>query len=237
MDHILHTCSSHILPTLKAMAAEPAEAVAIWQEEIRKMYDVLYEAGNDLGKAAVEKDRAAFETYTDAYRALFGDEETAEMLRLRCAELCAMIHTVPEELHDSLLGKYSTLINSAAYDACERVFGEMLGTECNIDVHLNAAMSNALMKTLDTVFSGTDDAFTASLTYWQMALDRKVNADYRAADPEQRTAIAAWRRGLDQVYAAREELLMRLYPDNDLTVRERLMNLYRDAGVAAYTGK
>ncbi len=237
MDHTLHACSSHILPALQTLAAEPAEAVAIWQEEIGKMYDLLWEAGNDLGKAAAEKDRAAFETYTDAFRTLYGDKETAEMLRLRCAELCCIIHTVPDALPDSLLGDYATLMSGITYDICERVFGEVFGGDCEMDVHLNAAMSNALRKTQETVSTDTDNAFATALIHWQMALDRMVNTTYKAADREQRAAIAAWRRGLDQMYAAREELLMRLYPENDLTVRERLMNLYRDAAIEAYIGK
>ena len=237
MNHTLHVCSSHILPTMNALAAGPAEAVAIWEEEIGRMYDALYKAGNDLGKAAVEKDRAAFDLYTTGYRALYGDAKTAEMLRLRCTELCCMIHTAPEELPDSLLGNYAVNMGNAVYDVCERVFGDMNGTECEMDIHLNATLGSALQKTRAAVSGNSADPFTAALAYWQMALDSRMSETYRTADRDVRTAIAAWRQGLEQMYAARQELLLRLYPDNNMTVRERLMNLYRDACVEVYTGE
>ena len=69
----------------------------------------------------------------------------------------------------------------------------------------------------------------------QRALDKAVNAKYKAADRDSRKTLAAWRQALDQMYAARKELLELLYSGNDDTAQECLMNLYRDASIDATT--
>ena len=63
---------------------------------------------------------------------------------------------------------------------------------------------------------------------WQIALDNVVNTVYKTADKETRKLIIAWRTALDTLYEAEKPLLEMLYPDNDTTVWEELMNLYKD---------
>ena len=237
ISYTLHACSEHLEAAKQAEASSPAEAIDIWFGEIDKLYDTLYQAGNDVAKAAVMNDRIMFRTYCGTYRALYGDEALRDLLRLRCAELCCMLHTVQDQMPDSMLGQYATLVSGMSYDAAERAFGPLNGRDCSVTVRLNDALADALTQMKDTVFGtsryAANKALAKSLVYWQTALDKAVNQTYKASDRSQRAVIAAWRQMLDQVYAARTDLLTLLYPDNDAVAQECLMNLYRDAAIDA----
>ena len=239
--YVLHACAEHTEAAKNAEAASAAEAVDIWKAEIDKLYQTLYDAAKAEAQAAVMNDRAAFWAYADAYRALYGEDALAGLLRLRCAGLCCMARTAPEALPDSILGSYASSMSGGQYGACAREFSVLDGSDCEVTVKLNKDLTRTLDQALSTV-RGTksyavDQAFVQTQSQWQMALDGIVNANYKAADKETRKAIAAWRKLLDQAAAARKALLEALYPNNPETVQEALANLYRDAAIDAGSAK
>ena len=260
MHYTLHACAAHSDAARRAEAAGAAEAAAIWRAEIDQLYQQLCDAAQtgamtlvrneedasrayvstpeaqDAAAALVRNDQAAFHAYADAYEALYGEEALAEMLRLRCAELCCMLRTAPSALPDSIQGR-SALPSEAQYDECAREFGPLNGSDSEVTVRLNESLSGTLEQALATV-SGTKpyaaaQALVQTQAQWQMALDKTVNAAYKAADKETRQTIAAWRKQLDQLLTAREALLAALYPNSPATVQEALANLYRDAAIDA----
>ena len=165
----------------------------------------------------------------------------ANLLRLRCAELCCMKHTAPDALPDSLLGDYASIANSVAADEASRAVSRLAGSDSDVTVTLDAALAGAMGDVL-TLVRGTKrayaaDAFVTAQAQWQMALDADTNAAYKAADRDARKAISAWRQALDQVIAARRELLSALYGSRGEIIEERLMNLYRDAAIDTHLNK
>ncbi len=212
----------------------------IWRGEIDKLYQDLYDAAQAGGvQALVMNDQAIFWAYVDAYAAMNPgkDQAIADMLRLRCAELCCMKNTAPSALPDSLLGDYAALMSGGQYDTCERVFSAMDGSECEVSVRLNKDLAQTLEQTIATVRGASrinaGKAFAQTQQQWQMAMDSTVNAIYRAAGKDVRKTIAAWRKLLDQAVASRKALLEALYPDAPETLQEVLANLYRDAAIDA----
>ena len=251
MRYTLHACAEH---TAAAQAAETASANGtaegwkqagdIWRTEIDKLYQTLYDAADDEAKAALISDRAVYCAYMEAYEAMMkGADETAaqqavaEMLRLRCAEMCAMAHTVPSQLPDSLLGDYARVISGESYDASSREIAPLAGSDSPVTERYSAALSRTLGEVMNTIqntgSAGWANAFVIAQRQWQLALDGTANAQYKAADKEARKLIAGWRVMLDQVYAARKDLLTLLYESAPQVSEEALMNLYKNAALDA----
>ena len=63
---------------------------------------------------------------------------------------------------------------------------------------------------------------------WQTALDGRINAMYKEASPETRSAITAWRTALGRMLESEKNVLEILYPNDPLTVNEILANTMRD---------
>ena len=237
LHYTLHACAAHTEAAKNAEAASPAEAAAIWRAEIDKLYQALYDEAPAEAQAAVMNDRALFWAFADAYAAMNPDnaQAVADLLRLRCAELCCIKDTAPAALPDSLLGSHATGLNGEQYDVCERAFSPLDGSDCTLTVKLNQELARTLEQALSTVRGASrlnaDSAFAQTQQQWQMTLDGAVNALYKAADKDARKTIAAWRKLLDQVVPARKALLEALYPDSPETVQEALANLYRDAAI------
>lgn len=247
----LHACAEH---TAAAQAAETASANGtaegwkqagdIWRAEIDKLYQTLYDAADDEAKAALIQDRLTLDTYLDTYEAMrAGDDPAAaqqavaEMLRLRCAELCAMAHTAPAQLPDSLLGNYARMFGGDSYEVSSREIAALEGSDSPVTERYDAALSRTLGEVVDTVqgtgSAGQANAFVIAQRQWQIALDSIVNAYYKAADKETRKLIAGNRVMLDQVFAARKDLLTLLYENAPQVSEEALMNLYKNAALDA----
>ena len=251
MHYTLHACAEHTGAALAAEAASAAgtaegwkQAGDIWREEIDKLYQTLFDAADDEAKAALINDRANLYAYVATYQAMRAGEDpaeveqaVAELLRLRCAELCAMAHTMPAQLPDSLLGNYARMIGGESYDISSREIGPLAGSDSEMTERYDAAFARTLGDVLDTVrgtvSAGRANAFIQAQRQWQMALDGKVNAVYKAASREDRKLIAGWRIMLDQVYAARTEMLDMLYGAAPEVGEEVLMNLYKNAALDA----
>ena len=148
-----------------------------------------------------------------------------------------MIHTAPDALPDSLLGSYATMPAMDSYDLSERIIGALKGSDSDVTIHMNSMLADAMAETKEILYGtkpyAADESFGQARSTWQRALDKAVNAKYKAADRDSKKALAAWRQALDQMYAARKELLELLYSGNDDTAQECLMNLYKDASIDA----
>ena len=244
-NYTLHACAEHTAAAAEAEAAILAgdfkQAGDVWRREIEALYEKLYDAGDSEGKAAVMSDRAAFDAYVAAFQALYGDEAAADLLRLRCAELCCMVKTASKPLPSSILGSYAHLMNAPA-EKCGREIGALNGSDAVMTERYDAAHGADMAEVIRLAQSAKygpaqENAFSQAQRRWQMALDGVVNLQYKAADKETRKLIAAARVALDNVYAARKPLLDFLYPGAPETVAEALSGLYKDALIDACGNK
>ena len=236
-NYALHACAAHTGAAQNAEAAaltgDYGKACDIWSAEIETLYETLYEAGDSEGKAAVMSDRAAFNAYASAFRALMGDEAAAEMLRLYCAELCCVSKTAPERMPGSLLNDCAHLMAQAA-EKCEREFSALNGSDADVTERYDADHAEVFKEAVRLAQSaryGTaqENAFQQAMRRWQTALDGLVNTQYKAADKETRKLIASARTALDGLYAARSELMALLYEGAPEVAAEALSDLYRNA--------
>ena len=253
MRYTLHACANHVAAAQAAEAACAAgtaqgykQAADIWREEIDKMYQTLFEAADDAAKATVMNDRLNLYAYVGTYEAMGTDpiraqRTVAEMLRMHCAELCCMTHTVPAPLPNSLLGTYAMTQGSSENAASSRTIAPLLGSDSEVVERFDASFARTLNEVMDTVrgagSAGRQEAFTQAQGQWQMALDSVVNETYKAADREARKQIAACRLMLDQYYAARKAMLGMLYQAAPWVAEEALMNLYKNAALEAAGGR
>ena len=72
------------------------------------------------------------------------------------------------------------------------------------------------------------NAWARAQQLWQIALDKEVNALYKAAGKEDRQVIAMTRRFLDQLVAARTALLDEVYSSDSVIVNEQIERLYKE---------
>ena len=248
-NYTLHACGKHAATATAAEAAAASgdaagwkQAGDLWREEIDELYQALYDAADASVKDTVINDRAVFYVYVSQYEAMMtaGDAAAAqravtELLRMHCAELCAMVHTVPSPLPDSMTGSYRRVMNAGQpAQTNTRTIGALKGSDSELSETYDANGANALEQVKALVSAATDsqarvNAFTQAQRLWQLALDQVVNTRYRAADKASRKAIAACRVTLDQVYAARKALVEALYSDAPEVGAEALSNLYKNA--------
>lgn len=237
VNYTLHACAAHTGAAQNAEAAaltgDYGKACDIWSTEIETLYEALYEAGDSEGKAAVVSDRAAFNAYASAFRALMGDEAAAEMLRLYCAELCCVSKTAPERMPGSLLNDCAHLMAPAA-EKCEREFSALNGSDADVTERYDAAHAEVFKEAVRLSQAAKygpaqENAFRQILRRWQTALDGLVNTQYKAADKETRKLIASARTALDGLYTARAGLMAMLYESAPEVAAEALSDLYRNA--------
>ena len=233
--YTLHACADHTEAAFNAeeagKAGDWAGAAQIWRDEVEEMYGLFFEAADDEGKAALVQERAAFFAYTDAWQALAGDEAAAELLRLKTAKMCCVIHTLQDGLPDSIVEAIE-IRNGETYEETIRKIGALNGSDSPVTETYAGAAARTL-KDIRTMLDGEKSynyghVFEYGQRSWQIALDNTVNTVYKAADKDTRKLIIAWRTALDTLYKAEKPLLEMLYLDNDTTVWEELMNLYKD---------
>ena len=184
---------------------------------------------------ALAENREAFFEYADAVQALFGDEEAAELLRLRCAEMCCVKSTAPIRLPSSLLGGYEALDASENFDVSGRFIGALTGSNSEVAEHYAGLAADAMADTralLDKYADGqTDGVFAQSAEYWKSALDETVNSAYRAAVKGTKPLIATWNMALNMLCDADGELYTQLYFTDPAAAEEHIMDLYREAAL------
>ena len=79
--------------------------------------------------------------------------------------------------------------------------------------------------------AGKAAAWARAQQLWQMALDKEVNARYKAANKEDRQVIAMTRRFLDQLVTARTALLELVYNGDSVIVNERIEQMYKEYAI------
>ncbi len=240
-SYTLHACTEHIGTAKEAEAlgieGEWAAAAELWRAEVDEIYELLSGVSDEEGLEILTADREALYAYADAVQALFGDEEAANFLRLRCAELCCMIHTAPDDLPSSLAGGWAMFDRAETYEVSSREIGSLAGSDSKVIDHYAADAAEALANTKALLNASRsynwDEAFHQSMSYWQGALDGQVNEIYMAAAKEQKKLIATWRKSLDALRKADRNFCEIIYEENPAAVEELLMDLYKDAVVFA----
>ena len=253
LNYTLHACPDHLEAAQAAETAAAAgtaegwkQAADIWREEISEIYQLLSDAGDESAKAAVLYDMSMFDAYLADYEVLnrVADEVTvqkaiAEMLRLRCAELCCAIHTTPERLPDSLLNGYMLADDKGGNPG--REIGALDGSDAALTERFTAPGAKTLGAVVELMGGLKDtpervNAFVMAQAAWQTSLDRVVNTGYKAADKEGRKAIAGSRKALDLMIDAHRGVLQMLYAEAPDMAEEAAASLYRnallDAGMA-----
>ena len=252
VNYTLHACANHLKAAQAAEAAAAAgtaegwkQAADIWREEISELYGILAEAGDEPAKAAVLYDITMFYAYLESYEKmnLAADEAAvqktiAEMLRLRCAELCCAIHTAPARLPDSLLNGYALTEDKGG--TAGREISALNGSDAALTERFAAPGARTLSAVMDMMNGlktprARANAFVKAQAAWQTSLDRIVNAGYKAADKESRKAIAACRKALDLMISAHKAVLEILYAEAPDVAEEAVASMYRNALLDAGT--
>ena len=218
-------------------------AQALWRNALDKEYRILISAGTDGAPAAVNAMKQNDEACLNAYRALLEqllpddpeavEQAVAEQLMNRVTDLCYMMHNAPKAPRDSLLnGSYAALDFSGNGPCGFRV----LETSANkvtyeaglCEVHAGIDSTVTELLTAESMAGARAAILLKAQRAWQTALDGKINAMYREASPEARSAIAAWRTALGRKLESDRNFLEILYPNDPLTVNEILANTMRD---------
>ncbi|MBR5009988.1 MAG: Cna B-type domain-containing protein, partial [Clostridia bacterium] len=236
--YTLHTCSAH-LETAEAaeqlsLAGDWAGAAELWKAEIDKLYEDLAKDADPAVGATLNEDKEAFFEYAEAVQALFGDEEAAELLRLRCAEMCCVLNTAPAQKPSSLTGKYAALDTSETFDVSSREIGTLDGSDCKVTERYSGLAAEALAaaKTMpDQSADAKGEVPAQGLDNWETALDETVNAAFKNADKSAKALIAAWSMYLNVLRDADEALYTLLYSKYPSVVDEHIMDLYKEAAL------
>ncbi len=238
-NYILHTCPEHLGTAEEAeklsASGDWAGAAELWTAEIEKLYGKMAEAIGERADDALKEDREAFFEYAQAVRALFGDEEAAELLRLRCAGMCCVMNSSPIMLPQSLLGEYETPDASGSFLTSGREIGVLDGSDCEVKEKYAGFAAEAMAETralLGNAADGqADGLFANAAGIWKSALDEAVNAAYKKADKNVKPLIAGWNMSLGILGDADGELYSLFYRSAPETAEELVMDLYRDAAL------
>ena len=238
--YTLHACAEHIdtaeAAEELALVKDWAGAADIWRGALNELYELLIGVSDETGIEALTADREALWAYADACAALFGDEAAADLLRVRLAELCCMIHTAPQALPGSISKDCSRLVDSFAFDASSRTVGLLLCSDSDVREQyagLDAEANSNTRRLLDGTAWYREQIFAQAQNNWQEALDEQVNEIYLASEKDQKKMIAAWRKSLDALRKADRNLYELLYTYEPATTEELIMDLYKDAAVLA----
>ena len=176
------------------------------------------------------EDRVFFDAYLEWCVAAGASVYVVEALRLKCVMLCCAIHTMPDDLTDSITGQHMALNDAEKHKENGREIADYVGNDCMVVERFNGTGAQALNDTM-RLAAGEDRAaaFSCGATLWQMALDEILTPVYEGTGKERRRAIAAWRKTLDSLPTAERRLLTLMYSGNRAMIEEQLMNVYKDA--------
>ena len=146
------------------------------------------------------------------------------------------LRKLPElaERKDSLTGARVTE-GLEPYVNCDRIVTYRNGNEIRYSMVLDAKHAAVEKNALTLVReagggAAVANAWTRAQQLWQIALDKEVNALYKAAGKEDRQTIAMTRRFLDQMVTARAALLDLVYGDSTI-VSEQIERLYKEYAI------
>ena len=215
--------------TVEERIATYKMARTMWQAELDKLYELVYEAMPDgEAKIVVLNERMLFyaqvKVYEDSLALIYPDDgETvarliAEMMEKKCTGLCYEAHTAPAARVDSLLGEYGELPAVSGNPDCGWVLIEDKGADKRLGLLLcdeHAAVDQTLVSLLAIAEDDEERmaAFLKAQKGWQVQLDAYTNGRYRPAGKDERVIIAADRRTFDNWLIQRQKLLDLFYPE------------------------
>ena len=238
-DYTLYTCGEHISAAKEAeklcLSGDHAGAALLWRAELEAQYALLEEAEPEGIRETITAAKEALFEYADSVSRLFGDEKAADMLRLRCAELCCVMRTAPDALPSSLTGIYEITGASESFDACGVSIGPLSGSESIVTEYYSGIARKAFTETgyfyENLPAAQAETFFLRGTAVWSGALDETVRTVYRSAGADIRPLIAAWHMALTYLCEADEKLYTMFYPSDPAPVKEHIMDLYREAAL------
>ena len=218
----------------KYAAAVNTQEAKDMREETEKLYGLFLSTAKDENrKNELIAERDVLFREIDSYGESITGEALVRMLRLKCAQLCYSVSTLPERHLSSLTGAYETLEGSEARETSIREFGEMSGSNCAVTEYYDApaarAMKDVRSMLRETGYGSLESIFLRGQSFWQAVLDEEVKPLYLEADEKRKQDIGAWRVTLDSLLPGERNLLTLMYPEAPEIPEEMLMDLYRDA--------
>lgn len=257
-SYSLHLCGEHDgladeLTKLITEAENTSEAALLeawktartkWAEALEKEYEAAYAAASGEAKAAVTKEKKAFESFVENYEKLLKgvglDEQTiektvAELLMNRCADLCYDLHQAGMPRPDSIFAAHEHTDESMDYPKCMSIVIEINESDANYaEILCTEHRGTTLLvgKLLASAQSptATANAWRKAQRLWQIELDRMVNTRYKAANGDTKKLIAAARVSFDKLVAARETYLNCLYSKD--VAAELIAHLFEEKVIA-----
>ncbi len=221
-------------PELQAQAA--SYAVALWQTEVKSLYQKVYEAADPLAKAVVMTEYTRFLTEAANYEVLLkllhpeqpalAAQMIAAMWEDKCVTLCNEAHAEASERKDSLLGV--TPSTGAASTTCNctvtaAASGQTSSKQNYCPVHgFPFSMIDMLLQGQNTA-----EAWAMVRQIWGVELTNAYNQISAKLGDNRILAMAEY-NALTQWMMAREASLMALYPDNPEVVAQAMVKLIMD---------
>ncbi|MBO4377904.1 MAG: hypothetical protein J5889_02990, partial [Clostridia bacterium] len=247
-SYTLHLCPEHAaieaaiqVKKDKSTTYDWQKAVTLWREAVDKEYEEYLDAAEGAARVVVINERLTYYLWLGSYEKQLNllypndpdavAQKIAESLMDRCADLCCGEHNQTKELKDSLTGVRVTE-TLAPYANCDRIVTYRSGNEIRYSMVMDEKHGAVEKKALTLVREAEGGAAVATAwaraqQMWQIALDKEVNALYKAAGKEDRQVIAMTRRFLDQMVTARSALLDLVYGDSTI-VSEQVERLYKE---------
>ncbi len=251
IDYTLHLCAEHAaieaateVKKDKGVTCDWQKAVTMWREAVDAEYEKYLEAAEGTARVIVINERLTYYLWLGSYEKQLNllypndpdavAQKIAESLMDRCADLCCGEHTATNARKDSLTGARVTE-GLEPYANCDRIVTYRNGNEIRytmvFDAKHAAAEKNALTLVREAEGgAAVANAWARAQQLWQIALDKEVNALYKAAGKEDRQVIAMTRRFLDQMVTARAALLDLVYGDSTV-VSEQIERLYKEYAI------
>ncbi len=221
-------------PELQAQAA--SYAVALWQTEVKSLYQKVYEAADPLAKAVVMTEYTRFLTEAANYEVLLkllhpeqpalAAQMIAAMWEDKCVTLCNEAHAEASERKDSMLnvtpsaGATSTTCNCTVTAAAS---GKTSNKQSYCPVHgFPFSMIDMLLQGQNTA-----EAWAMVRQIWGVELTNAYNQISAKLGDNRILAMAEY-NALTQWMMAREASLMALYPDNPEVVAQTMVKLIMD---------
>lgn len=226
-----YICVEHQPYAVKAAAATPAEARAIWNEALEEMYSKAYDAASNAEvRMALLGEKTTFYGFLTATEtglkasgasAQTVDETICKLMKRQCTDLCYLVHTAPAARADSYVGKTAGL-TAEVTAACGLDLYYTTDSDEYYMVNLCAAHSKAHAAMLKNL-AASDGVHT--LNVWQQAT-RIWNTELKklGASAAEASAFDAWTR-------SRNALMLLVYDADTATemmaqaIMERVVKL------------
>ena len=231
-EYTRHFCPRHaavvkLVQTLTQQgdgaAASWRQAALLWQDEMDALCEQYIEAAHGTAQMAVMKERTAFLRCCADYEALllllypdhpeYAAQKTAEMLMLRCLELCDGLHHAGQPRRDSVsTGSYARIMTTGTLPKCSSV-NMMSQTEDALYREQLCMDHSPLEEIADGILDAENSpaAWDTVCALWQTALRAELN-EIAQVSSEAQAALLRLAASLSQYDAMHGYMLALLYP-------------------------